>query len=441
MFKDLDQYSPIETDWSSAVNIEKYKTFLTPAINLFRAFKEPFQPVRGQGHYLWDANGKKYVDLMAQNLCISVGYNHPLVTAEAKKQIDMLQHATTMYIHAVPGHFGEELVARFPKEEDWVVHLVNSGAEAADLALHMAQLYTGNFDLIALRTSYHGVHAAGMNMSGIGGFKQPLPPWPGMHHIANPDPYRGVFGDNVDEYVEEITRTIEASTCGQIAGFIVEPIQGFGGVIPMPEGYMAKAFERARAAGGICIVDEIQTGFGRTGDNYWGFEAHGVVPDMILLGKGIGNGYPLSAVVVKREIAEAMSHKKYFNTYAFNPICCAAGRAVLRAIDEDGTQQNAKEVGAYLRQRMGELMEKYDVIGAIRGKGLHDGVELVKDRKTKAPASEEAGFIAEYAKDNGIILGKGGALGNMLRMNPPMCIQKEDIDFVTDVLDEGFRRM
>jgi len=441
MFKDLDQYTPIETDWSYDGGVDKCKAYLTPAINSFRAYKKPLVLVRGQGHYLWDADGKKYVDMMAQNLCISVGYNHPLVTAETKKQIDLLQHATTMYIQAVPSHFGEELVARFPKEEDWVVHLVNSGAEAADLALSMAQLYTGNYDMIALRTSYHGVHAAGMALSGISGFKQPMPPLPGIHHVANPDPHRGVFGDNVDEYVEEISRTIFSSTPGRIAGFIVEPIQGFGGVIPMPEGYIPKAFERVRAAGGICIVDEIQTGMARTGENFWGFQAHDVIPDMILLGKGIGNGYPLSAVVVKREIAEAMSHRMYFNTYAFNPICCAAGRAVLRAIDEDNIQQNAKEVGGYLRKRMRELQEKYDVIGGVRGMGLHDGVELVKDRNTKTPGVEEAEYIVEYAKDNGVVIGKGGALGNMLRMNPPMCIQKEDIDFVTEVLDEGFRRM
>jgi alanine-glyoxylate transaminase / (R)-3-amino-2-methylpropionate-pyruvate transaminase len=441
MFKDPDQYTPIETDWSYEATVAKYDTNLTPGIRLFRAYGKPLVLERGLGVCLWDADGKKYIDMMAQNLSISVGYNHPLVTSEAKKQIDRLQHATTMYIHAVPAHFGEELIARFPQNEDWVVHLVNSGAEAADLALQMAMLYTGHYDMIALRTGYHGVHSAGMALSGIQGFKQLLPPLPGIHHVANPDPYRGVFGDNVDEYVEEISRTIGASTPGRIAGFIVEPIQGFGGVIPMPEGYIAKAFERARAAGGICIVDEIQTGFGRTGENFWGFQAHGVVPDMVLLGKGIGNGFPLSAVVVKRKIAESMTHRKYFNTYAFNPICCAAGRAVLRAIDEDGLQQNAREVGAYLRQRMRKLQEKHDLIGAVRGMGLHDGVELVKDRKTKEPASEEAGYIAEFAKDNGVIIGKGGALGNILRMNPPMCIQKEDIDVVVDVLDEGLRRI
>ncbi len=441
MLKDPGDYTPIETDWTYDACVDKYNTYLTPATKTFRAYEKPLVLEKGFGQYLWDADGKKYVDMMAQNLCISVGYNHPLVTAETKKQIDMLQHATAMYIQGVPAHFGEELAARFPKNHDWVVHLVNSGAEAADLALLMAQLYTSNFEMIALRTSYHGIHAAGMALSGMNVFKQPLPPMAGIHHVANPDPYRGIFGDNVDEYVEEISRTIHASTCGQIAGFVVEPIQGFGGVIPMPEGYMAKAFERVRAAGGICIVDEIQTGFGRTGDHFWGFEAHDVVPDMILLGKGIGNGYPLSAVVVKRDIAEAMTHRKYFNSYTFNPICCAAGRAVLRAIDEDGIQENARETGAYLRKRMRELQNKYDLIGDVRGKGLHDGVELVKDRGTKEPAEKEAGIITEYAKDNGVIVGKGGAMGNMIRMNPPMCIQKADIDTVTEVLDEGFRRL
>ena len=441
MPKDLSDYSPIETDWSHEANVEKCNQFLTPAIKSFRAYETPIVVERGQGQYLWDAKGKKYVDMMAQNLCISVGYNHPLVTAEVKKQINMLQHATTMYMQAVPSHFGEELIARFPKEVDWVVHFVNSGAEAADLVILMAQLYTSNFDMITLRTSYHGVHSAGMALSGIHSFKQPLPPIPGIHHVANPDPYRGVFGDNVDEYVEEISRTIFASTPGQIAGFIVEPVQGFGGVIPMPEGYISKAFDRVRAAGGLCIVDEIQTGFSRTGENFWGFEKHGVIPDMVMLGKGIGNGYPLSAVVVKREIAEAMSHRKYFNTYAFNPVCCAAGRAVLHAIDEDGIQQNAKEVGAYLRKRMSELQDKYDVIGDVRGLGLHDGVDLVKNRSTREPNEDAAAYITEYGRDNGVIIGKGGAHGNMLRLNPPMCITKADIDVVADVLDEGLRLM
>jgi len=259
--------------------------------------------------------------------------------------------------------------------------------------------------------------------------------------VANPDQYRGVFGATIDPYVDEIDHVIMSSTPGSVAGFIVEPVQGFGGVIPLPIGYLSAAFERVRAAGGVCIVDEVQTGFSRTGSHYWGFELHDVTPDIVVLGKGIGNGYPLSAVVVKREIAEAMVHKKFFNTYGSNPISCAAGRAVLRAIDEDQIQQNTKEMGDHIKDKLLGLKAKHDVIGDVRGSGLMIGVDLVKDRSTKEPADVEAGRVSETAREKGVIVGKGGALGNVLRINPPLCIQKEDADFLEDVLDESFRQL
>ena len=209
----------------------------------------------------------------------------------------------------------------------------------------------------------------------------------------------------------------------------------------MPAGYLSAAFERIRAAGGVCIVDEIQTGVTRTGEHFWGFQMDDVIPDIIVLGKGIGNGFPLSAVVAKRAIAEAMAHKKWFNTYGSNPMSCAAGRAVLRAIDEDQTQQHAKEVGAHFKDKLQSLQAKYDIIGDIRGRGLMIGGELVKNRSTKEPADEEAGRVVETAKDNGVIIGKGGAMGNMLRINPPLCIQKEDIDYVIEVLDQSLSQL
>lgn len=434
-------YRPITTQSSYESILEKRNTFMSPSLTTFQAYAKPLILKRGRGQYLWDINDRKYIDLMAQNLCISVGYNHPLVTGEVKHQIGLLEHCTTMYYQAVPAHFAEELVSRFPDINDWVVHFVNSGSEAIDLALLMARLHTGNFEVIALRDGYHGLHFSAMSLTGIDACRHALPPVPGILHVANPDQYRGVFGATVSPYIEEIDRAIGASTPGRIAGFVVEPIQGFGGVIPMPEGYLPGAFERVRAAGGLCIVDEVQTGFTRTGSHFWGFEDHGVVPDMIVLGKGIGNGYPLSALVVKREIAESLARKKFFNTYGSNPVSCAAGRAVLRAIDEDETQQNAQNVGQYLKDRLKDLKTRYDVIGDVRGKGLMIGVELVKDRNTKEPAGEEAGRIAETAKDNGVIIGKGGARGNVLRINPPLCIEKKDVDSVADVLDYSFRHL
>jgi alanine-glyoxylate transaminase/(R)-3-amino-2-methylpropionate-pyruvate transaminase len=352
--------------------------------------------------------------------------------------MDMLTHSTAMYVQPAPVLYAEELAATFPADQEWVVHLVNSGAEAVDVAVMMARLYTGRLEILALENCYHGVQGAAMGVTGMHIFRQPVPLDPCVRHVANPHPYRGVFGDDTDAYLNDIDRKIESSTSGKIAGFIIEPIQGFGGVVPQPDGYLKKAFERVRDAGGVCIVDEIQTGVTRTGDHYWGFQREDVVPDIITLGKGIGNGFPLSAVVAKRKVAESMAGKKWFNTYGSNPMSCTAGRAILRAIEEDKTQENAKEVGTLLKAKLQELYEKYGLIGDVRGTGLMIGVELVTDRATKAPAEKEAARVVEMAKENGVIIGKGGVLGNMLRINPPLCIQKEDVSLVVDTLEHAF---
>lgn len=414
--------------------------FTSPSVKSFQAYSRPLVLKRGDGPYLWDVNDKKYIDLMAQNLCISVGYNHPLVNGEVKKQMDMLTHSTAMYVHPVPVAYAHELTERFPKNQEWVVHLVNSGAEAVDVALLMARLYTGNQTMIALRNCYHGVQGGALSLVGMEIFRQEIPSDTRVLHVANPHPYRGVFGQSKEGYLDEIDRTIFSSTSGRVAGFIVEPIQGFGGVVPQPKGYLSGAFERIRAAGGVCIVDEIQTGVTRTGEHFWGFQREDVIPDIVVLGKGIGNGFPLSAVVAKREIAEAMSGKKWFNTYGSNPMCCAAGRAVLRALDEDQTLEHSRETGQYFLEKLKGLKGRFDLIGDIRGSGLMIGVELVRDHASKEPAGEETNRVVEQAKQMGVIIGKGGSLGNMLRINPPLCIQKHDVDSVIDVLEQSFQR-
>ncbi len=241
--------------------------------------------------------------------------------------------------------------------------------------------------------------------------------------------------------MNEIDITINSSTPGEIAGFIAEPVQGYGGVIPLPEGYLPGAFEQVRKAGGICIVDEVQTGFGRMGSHMWGFESHGVTPDIIVMAKGIGNGYPLAAVVAKREVAEAMAKKKFFNTYGSNPMACAAGRAVLRAIEDDKLMENAQETGDLLAEKMLELKERHNIIGDFRGRGLMCGVEFVKDRTTKEPAPEEAARVAEMNKDNGLIVGRGGVHGNILRINPPICVTRSDIQFVAEVIEDSCSKL
>jgi alanine-glyoxylate transaminase / (R)-3-amino-2-methylpropionate-pyruvate transaminase len=435
------KYKTIESDWGYEATLERRYRFMSPSLRTFESFEKPILLKRGKMQYVWDENEKQYLDCLAQNLCISIGHCHPLVNNEAKKQIDELVHATTMYYNAVPAHFAEELIAKLPPGEDWVAHFANSGSEAVDLAILMARLYSGNCDILALRNSFHGLHFGSMALTGIKSCRHNMPLPPGIIHVHNPDQYRGVHGATVDPYVNEIDITINSSTSGHVAGFIAEPIQGFGGVIPLPIGYLSKAFEIIRAAGGVCIVDEVQTGFGRTGSDMWGFEAHGIIPDIIVMAKGIGNGYPLSAVVAKREIAESMAQKKFFNTYGANPVCCAAGRAVLRAIEDDSLMQNAKAIGILLSIELEKLKNTFDIIGDFRGRGLMVGVELVKDRTTKEPAPKEAARIAELAKDKGLIIGRGGSFGNVLRINPPLCVVEDDVAFIADVLIESCRSL
>ena len=208
-------------------------------------------------------------------------------------------------------------------------------------------------------------------------------------------------------------------------------------MLPVPLGYLSGAFERVRAAGGVCIVDEVQTGFARMGSHYWGFEVHGVIPDIVVMGKGISNGFPLSAVVMKRAIAESMTEKRFFNTYGANPVACAAGRAVLRIIDEEELQENANRVGEQMLNGLQQLQAKYDIIGDVRGRGLMIGVELVKDRATKKPATAETGRVFEVTKNVGLIMGRSGIYKNVLRISPPLCIQSEDVKFFLEGMDSS----
>ena len=371
------------------------------------------------------------------NVCVSVGHAHPEVTRAAEEQIRALQHCTTMFYHPVPAHFAEELAARMPKGHDWVVHFTSSGAEAIDLALIMAQTFTGNIDMLALRNAYHGATFGAQSLTGISGFRHDVPLLGGIHHIANPDPYRGIFGDDTEAYLAEIDRTIRYATSGKLAGFIVEPIQGYGGIIELPAGYLKSAVQKVRDHGGICIIDEVQSGFGRTGDNFWGFEAHGIVPEIVVMAKGIGNGFPLGAVVAKRDVAESVAKKFFFNTYGANPVSCAAGRAVLQVIDEEGLQANSLKVGRRMKAVLERLHQKHEIVGDVRGHGLMLAIELVTDRKSKTPATKETAEIFEKTRENGLVVSKSGTDRNILRMVPPMCIQESDVDRMEDALERS----
>lgn len=431
----------LEIDWSTDAIVARREKFYSASQRAFVPYETPLIFKRGEGQYLWDEQGKKYLDLLAMNLCISVGHAHPVITQAIREQAETLAHCTTMFYHPVPAHFAEELVATMPRGHEWVVHFMNSGAEATDLALLMARSYTRNTDFIALRNSYHGATFGAQSLTGISSFRHDVALLGGIHHVANPDQYRGIHGSSVAPYLDDLDDCMHCSTSGQIAGMIIEPIQGYGGIVSMPSAYIQGAFERIRAAGGVCVVDEVQSGFARTGSHFWAFEASGSVPDIVVMAKGIGNGIPLAAVVAKRDVAECLANKFYFNTYGANPVACAAGRAVLKIIEEEGLQQNARVVGERMLATLLSLREKYDIIGDVRGRGLMLAIELVKDTKTKEPAREETARIFELTREMGLVMSKSGGHRNVLRMVPPLCMQMHDVEFFEQAIGESFRRL
>jgi len=426
--------APKPLDWDLDRERERRREYLSPSLATFQAYERPLMLKRGSMQYLYDEQGKEYLDLIAQNVCISVGHSHPVVNEAVRKQMDELVHCTTMWMHPSAAALGEELIAKMPDGSDWVVHLVNSGAEAIDLAMLMARAHTGSTDLIALRRAYHGLHFGAATLSGLASCHQPTVAAPGSHHVSPPDQYRGIYGPDLDPYLAELNATIESSTDGTLAGFIYEPIQGFGGVTPLPAEYIDRAAERVRDSGGLIIADEVQTGFGRTGVNFWGFEIAATVPDIVVMAKGIGNGFPLAAVVSRREVAESITGSKFFNTYGSNPTVCAAGRAVLSVIDSEELQQNSAEVGGQLRDGLRETAASFEFIGDVRGRGLMLGLDIVTDASSREPAPAVAAAIHEGLRDEGLILSRSGAYGNVLRLLPPMCIGREDVERVTNGL-------
>lgn len=429
-----DSGDPSGLDWDYQRTATRRERFLSPALATFTAFERPLLLQHGQGAHVWDEQGRRYLDCLAQNLCISVGYNHAGVNRAIAAQLSAIQHVTTMYYHPAPAQFAEELVATMPSGHDWVVHLVNSGAEAIDLAVLIARLASGHHDLLTLRNSYHGMHFGAMAASGLALCRQPLAQPPGFVHVHNPDLYRGAYGDRPEAYLEDIDRVIDSSTSGRVAGMIVEPIQGYGGVIPVPPGYQRAAAERIRMAGGFYISDEVQTGFGRTGASFWAFEQDGVVPDAVVTSKGIGNGFPLAALIVKRELAQAMAVRKFFNTYGANPMACAAGRAVLQAIRDEDLIGNATRVGARFGEALEQAARNCPRIGQVRGRGLMRGIEFVHDPVSRQPADAMAARVQERLREAGVIVGRSGQHKNVLRINPPLCVNEADASHFSEAL-------
>jgi alanine-glyoxylate transaminase / (R)-3-amino-2-methylpropionate-pyruvate transaminase len=413
--------------------------YVTPGLITY--YKDPLLVVDGKMQYVWDETGKRYLDGFAGIVTISVGHCHPYIVEKVRDQVGKLQHATTIYLHPTIGKFAKLLAEHMPSESGLSVsYFTNSGSEANELAILAAREFTGNQEVISLRNGYHGGTQATMALTAQSTWKFKSNPTIDVKNALAPYCYRCPYGLEYPscglKCAQDVENVIQYETSGQVACFVAESIQGVGGTVVPPPGYFETVYAIVRKYGGLCVADEVQAGFGRTGTKFWGFENAGVVPDAVTMAKGIGNGAPLGAMVTRPEIAKMMKNRIHFNTYGGNPISMTQGLATLEVIDRENIQQNALTVGTHLKNRLVDLQQRQPLIGDVRGMGLMLGVEFVRDRKTKEPANTEAADVLERCKERGLLIGKGGLFGNTLRIKPPMCLTIDDADFLVDCLDE-----
>jgi 4-aminobutyrate aminotransferase-like enzyme/Ser/Thr protein kinase RdoA (MazF antagonist) len=410
---------------------------VAPSLSL--SYREPLEIVRGRGQYLFDRDGRAYLDGV-NNVC-HVGHCHPRVVEAAQRQIAEL-NTNTRYLHENIGRYAERLTALFPEHLE-VCFFVNSGSEANELALRLARTATGRRDMLAIEHGYHGHTSALIDLSsykhaGPGGAG--APEW--VHVVPCPDPYRGRHRgeESGKPYADEVARAIATAheRGGEVAGFIAEPIVGCGGQVVPPPGYLREAFEHVRAAGGLCIADEVQVGFGRVGSHWWGFETHDAVPDIVTLGKPIGNGHPLAAVVTTREIAQAFDNgMEFFATFGGNPVSCAVGLAVLDVLEEEGLREKAREVGDFLLEELGGLGRVHPSIGDVRGLGFYLGVEIVSDRESKQPDAAKLTAMIEAMRASGVLMSTDGPDHNVLKFKPPMPFRRRDAELFLTAFDRA----
>lgn len=404
------------------------------------SYKKPLHIVRGAMQYLYDDEGRTYLDCV-NNVC-HVGHCHPRVVKAAQQQMARL-NTNTRYLHENLVKYAQRLCALMPDPLS-VCFIVNSGSEANDLALRLARTYTEQQDVIVLDGAYHGhltslIEISPYKFDGPGG----MGVMPYIHKVPTPDVYRGLHKTNDPEagkkYAAYIQKAIEdiLRNGKNVAAFICESLMSCAGQIVYPDNYLKQAFHHVKKAGGVCIVDEVQVGFGRLGTHFWGYQTQDVVPDIVTLGKPIGNGHPLAAVVTTPEIADAFdTGMEYFNTFGANPVSCAVGMAVLDVIQEERLKENALNVGLKLKRRLEELKTKYEIIGDVRGLGLFLGMELVRDRRTLEPATEQAIEIIERMKEHGVLLSIDGPFRNVLKIKPPLLFSEPNVDCLVSTLDQ-----
>ena len=391
---------------------------------------KPLHISRGEMQYLYSRTGEKYLDLV-NNVC-HVGHCNPHVVSAGQKQMAVL-NTNTRYIYDGLTQYIQRLSYTLPEGLDYGF-LVNSGSEANELAIRLARAYTNNHDIVVMEGAYHGHTGMLIDLSpykfrGPGG-KGVAEDW--VHVAPVPD----IFRDNSRDYLNEFEGIVRDAR--PIAGFIVESMLSCAGQIPFPQGYLAKSFELIRSVGGLCIADEVQVGFGRLGRKMWAFEEHGVIPDIVVMGKPIGNGHPMAAVFTTKEIADSFKGMEFFSTFGGNPVSCAIGMAVLDVIEEKNLIENSKLMGELFIDGLTKLKNRYEIIGDIRGKGLFLGIELVKNRSSLEPAPKEAKLLVDGMLSKNILLSIDGPKKNVIKIKPPMVISKEDVDRTIKSLNEVF---
>ena len=410
--------------------------YLSPSLSL--SYKEPLHLVRGSGQYLYDADDREYLD--AVNNIQHVGHCHPKVVAAAQFQYEKM-NINTRYLDETIVNYAQSLTDKLPAGLD-VCFFTNSGSEANDLALRIARHVTQSKETIVLDAAYHGnlsslIEISPYKHNGKGGSGAP----DFVHTVPIPDPFRGKYRgqDSGIAYANEVQMILDKiqESGKQVSAFITESIMGCGGQLVPPQGFLKESFQKVRKSGGLCIADEVQIGFGRMGDFFWGFETQDIIPDIVTMGKPMGNGHPLSAVVTSKAIAEEFNNgMEYFNSFGGNPVSCAVGHAVLNVIEEEGLQQNARDVGKYLKSLLNELKEKYSMIGDVRGYGLFLGIELVRDLESLDPGDKEADQIENAMKEKGILISTDGPDHNILKIKPPLVFNRRNALFLTETLDE-----
>lgn len=433
-----------QNELSKEDTLEKRETLI--GRNLSIAYKDPVKIVRGWKQYLFDDMGNRYID--SYNNVAHVGHCHPAVVKAVQDQAAVL-NTNTRYLHDNIIKYAEKLTSYFHESLN-VCYFVNSASEANRLAIRMMRQYTNAKDMIVMDAAYHGhtntlIDISPYKHDGPGG--KGKPDW--VHKAMIADDYRGKYKRNDPEAgkkyalnIKEVVNNIKASN-KKLAGFICEVVPSVGGQIFFPDDYLGRVYDLVRESGGICIADEVQTGFGRIGTHMWAFERFNVIPDIVILGKPIGNGHPLAALITNEKIANAFNNgMEFFSTFGGNPVSCAAGLAVLDVLEKEKLINNAFVVGNYLLERLKPLVDKFPIVGDVRGSGLFLGVELVRDRTTLEPADTEASYLSNRMRERGILLGTDGPFHNVVKIRPPMPINLEDAKYLADsfieILEEDF---